>query len=139
MELLKANSTNSTTRGYFSLVYLQLNHLKQASLSGHSMTIGQKRSFKSQLGPQFFFLFFFLRRQVYQMLGIVPSCNLVQYQGKLMTQPWKDGKNCNFEPNLGPKNFSHGFYLYQQFNAGFTSTSSQALLQAIILCNLKEN
>ena len=27
------------------------------------------------------------------MLGIVPSCNLVQYQEKLMMQPWENGKN----------------------------------------------
>ena len=30
---------------------------------------------------------FFLRFQLYQMLGIVPSYNIVQYQGKLMMQP----------------------------------------------------
>ena len=41
------------------------------------------------------------------MSGIVPSCNLVQYQGKLM-QPWENGKNPNLERNLPPpkKNFS---------------------------------
>ena len=30
---------------------------------------------------------FFLRFQLYYMLDIVPSCNLVQYQGKLIMQP----------------------------------------------------
>ena len=34
------------------------------------------------------------------MLDIVPSCNRVQYQGKLMMQLWENGKNPNFGPNL---------------------------------------
>ena len=32
------------------------------------------------------------------MLDIVPSCNPVQYQGKLMIQSWQYGK----KPNIGP-------------------------------------
>ena len=37
------------------------------------------------------------------MLVTVPSCNQVQYQGKLMIEkPWENGKNPNFGPNLGP-------------------------------------
>ena len=28
------------------------------------------------------------------------SCNLLQYQGKLMMQPWKNDKNTNFGPNF---------------------------------------
>ena len=39
------------------------------------------------------------------MLDIVPSCNLVQYQGKLTMQPCENNKNPNFRPNLGPPNF----------------------------------
>ena len=39
------------------------------------------------------------------MLDIVPSCNLVQYQGKLMMQPWENGKNPDFRPNLRLQNF----------------------------------
>ena len=53
-----------------------------------------------------------------------------------MNQTWKKDKKPNFgpdfglfDPNLGP----------QTFFAGFTSTSSWTLFQAIILCNLKEN
>ena len=34
-------------------------------------------------------------------VDIVPSCDLVQYQGKLMMQPWENGKS----PNLGPPIF----------------------------------
>ena len=34
------------------------------------------------------------------MLGIVPHCNFVQYQGKLMMQLWENDKNSNFKPNL---------------------------------------
>ena len=41
------------------------------------------------------------------MFSIVPSCNLVQYQRKLMMQPCENGKNHNFGSNLGdPKPFS---------------------------------
>ena len=29
----------------------------------------------------------------------------MQYQGKLMIQPWENDKNPIFRPNLGPKNF----------------------------------
>ena len=38
----------------------------------------------------------FLRFHLYKMLGIVPSCNPVQYQGKLM-QTWENGEKSNFE------------------------------------------
>ena len=37
------------------------------------------------------------------MLEIIPSCNLVQYEGKLMMQPWENDKNSNFGPNLKKK------------------------------------
>ena len=42
------------------------------------------------------------------MLDIIPSCNLVQDQVKLMMQTWEYGINPNFGHNLG----------------GFTSTSN---------------
>ena len=44
------------------------------------------------------------------MLDIVPSCNLVQYQGKLIMQPWENGKNPNFRSNLAPEIFTMGFW-----------------------------
>ena len=34
------------------------------------------------------------------MLIIVSTCNLVQYQGKLIMGPWENGKNLDFGPNL---------------------------------------
>ena len=46
---------------------------------------------------------------------------LVQYQGKLMMQPWVNGKNSNFGPNLGLQKF---FFRYFRvgvfFNCNFT-------------------
>ena len=75
----------------------------------------------------FLFFFFFFKFQLYCMLGTVPSCNLVQYQWKLILQPEENGKTPNFGPNLGPPIFLHGFYLYW------------TMFQAIILCNFQEN
>ena len=61
----------------------------------------------------------------------------MQSKGKLGNQPYENGKKTNFGPNfglfgqtLGPQNFIF---------AGFTSTTSKALFQAIIVCNFKEN
>ena len=39
------------------------------------------------------------------MLDIVPNCNLVQHQGKVIMQPWENGKNPNFGATLGPPKF----------------------------------
>ena len=49
------------------------------------------------------------------MLDIAPSCNIVQYQGKLMNQTWKNNKKNSF-----------GLILVHlaQIAPGFTSTSS---------------
>ena len=46
------------------------------------------------------------------MLDIVPSCNPVQYQGKLMMQTWENGKNLNLGPILDSKKIFCEFYLY---------------------------
>ena len=37
------------------------------------------------------------------------SCKL-QYQGKLIMQPWENDKNPNFGPNFGAPNFFKGFF-----------------------------
>ena len=58
---------------------------------------------------------FFCEGSILLDVDIVPSCDLVQYQGKLMMQPWENAKSPNFRPNLGPPIF---------FFMGFTSTSS---------------
>ena len=46
------------------------------------------------------------------MWHIVPSCNPVQYQGKLMMKTWENDEKPNFGPNFGPqKSFSWVFPL----------------------------
>ena len=74
-------------------------------------TLDNNRIEKIILAPIYAPIFFW-RFQFYQMFDIVPSCNIVQYQGKLMMQPWENGKNPNFESNLRPPIFLNGFYLY---------------------------
>ena len=54
------------------------------------------------------------------VFGIVPSCNLVQYQGKLMKQTWKNDRKPNFGPDFVP--FDPNL-VPQRFFGGFTSTS----------------
>ena len=54
----------------------------------------------------------------------VPSCNPLQYQGKIIMQTWDNDKKPNFGPYFGLSCF-------------FVSVSSQTLFQAIILCNFK--
>ena len=46
------------------------------------------------------------------MLDIVPSCNPVQYQGKLMTQTWKIAKILISDPILDSQKKFCEFYLY---------------------------
>ena len=46
----------------------------------------------------------FWRFQPHKMLDIVPSCNLVQYYGKLKMQPSENGKNI-----WGPPDFFMGY------------------------------
>ena len=82
---------------------------KQASLSG-----------RSRIWGTIFFFFFF---EVLVLLDLdVPSCNLVQYQGKLMKQPLKnDQKKSNFRHNFGPFGPNLGS---QRFFSAFTPTNS---------------
>ena len=53
------------------------------------------------------------------MLEIVSSYHCMQFQVNLMNQTWENDKKhnfgphlCSFCPNLGPKSFFRGFYLY---------------------------
>ena len=55
---------------------------------------------------------FFLEVSALRNVRIVPSCNLVQYQAKLMMQPSENLKNPKFGPNLGAQIFFRGFHLY---------------------------
>ena len=71
--------------------------------------------FRPNLVPKIFFRGFNLN----YMLYIVVSYHCMQFQGKLMNQTSKNGKKTSFGhnfgtfgPNLGPKNFFHGLYLY---------------------------
>ena len=50
------------------------------------------------------------------MLDIVPSCNPVQYQEKLMIQTWENVEKSNFGSNFGPKNVLREFYLYYELD-----------------------
>ena len=75
-------------------------------------TTGIERIISVEIWDAVFLVFFFFKFQLYCMLGTVPSCNLVQYQWKLILQPGENGKNPNFGPNLGSPIFPHGFYLY---------------------------
>ena len=67
------------------------------------------------------------------MLYIVASYHCMQFQGKVINQTWKNGKNPSFKPNFTPN------LVQKMFFVGFTSTTLYALLQAIIVCNFKEN
>ena len=60
----------------------------------------------------------------------------MQFSEKLMNQTSKNGKKSNIGTDFGL--FSPNF-ASKIFFVGFTSTSSQTLLQTMILCNLKEN
>ena len=70
------------------------------------------------------------------MLGIVPSCNPVQYERKLIMETWENGEKPNFgpdfgrfSPNLGLQKFSQGFYLCWMLE----------LSQALFVCNFRKN
>ena len=71
------------------------------------------------------------------MLEIVPSYHYMIFQEKLMNQTWENGKKLSFgpnfgtfSPNLGPKNFFHGFYLHQMLDivAGYHCMQFQGKL-----------
>ena len=68
--------------------------------------------FGTNLGPKNFFHTFYL-----YYIDIVASYHCMRFQGKLMNQTWENSKKPSFKtdfglfgPNLGPKNFFHGFY-----------------------------
>ena len=91
-------------------------------------------------GPQKTLYGFFGGFYLYWMLYIVASYYCMQFQGKQMCQTWENGKKPSSRSILAPlaqiwtpKNFIWIFLV------GFTSTRCYTLLQAIIVCNFKNN
>ena len=83
-------------------------------------------------GPQKFCREFYLC----YMFDIVPSYHCMQFQGKLMNHTWENGKKTSFETDFGP----FGPHLGPQILfMDFTSTTCYTSLEAIIVCNFKEN
>ena len=105
------------TLRWFQTIAENFKKNKQAWVDAREHNI--KYNFCPNLGHLFFFFFF----EVLVLLDLdVPSCNLVQYQGKLMNQPLKNAKRLsNFRHNFGPFGPNLGF---QRFFSGFTPTSS---------------
>ena len=71
------------------------------------------------LGPKIFFRGFYLCFT----LDIIASYHCMQFQGKVMNLTWENCKKPSFGtdfgpfvPNLGPKNFFHGFHPYYMLN-----------------------
>ena len=89
-------------------------------------------------GPIWDTIFFpFLRFQLCYMLGIVSSCNLVQYQGKLMNQTWE---NCK-KPSLGPivAHLAHIRAANLLFSKLWLHQSPLVSQPAIIMDNIRKN
>ena len=61
----------------------------------------------------------------------------MQIKGNLMNQIWENSKKYNFGPDFGQ--FYPKFGPQNFFFVGFTSTKYYTLLQATIVCNVKEN
>ena len=61
----------------------------------------------------------------------------MQFKEKLMKQTWENNKKTNFGADFGP--FLAEIWSPKFFFVGFISTWCYTLLQAIIVCNLKEN
>ena len=66
------------------------------------------------------------------MLDIVASFHRIQFQGKLRIQTRENGEKPHLEPDLGTLDPNSGCRF-------FYKTSIYTLIQAIILCHLKEN
>ena len=82
-------------------------------------------------GQQSFFHEFYL-----YWLEIVLSYHPKQFTGKLANQTSENSKKPDFGLDFGPFGSNLGL---PNFVVSFTSTRCLALLQAIIICNFKEN
>ena len=72
------------------------------------------------------------------MLDIVASYHYIQFQGKQMNQTWEKGEKKQLVFGLILACFGPNLVIKKIF-VRFTSTWCYALLQAINVCNFKEN
>ena len=56
-----------------------------------------------------------------------------------MNKTWENSQKPSFGPNFGPLWHKFPPPPEKKFFVGFTSTKCYALLQAIVVCNFKEN
>ena len=87
--------------------------------------------FWSKFGPKMFFREF----NFYLMLYIFASYHCMQFQRRPIKQTWKNDRKPSFRINLA-QIFPA---LPKKFFWSFASAKYYALLQAIIVCNFKEN
>ena len=97
-----------------------------------TLVLGQILAPLVQIWPKNFFHEFYL----YYILDIVANYHCMQFQGKLMNQTWENDQKPSVRPNFGPFWPKFGPKI---FFVCFISTKYYALLQAIIVCNIKEN
>ena len=71
------------------------------------------------------------------MLDTVAHYHFMQFQGKLVYWICENGKKNHFGPDFDP--FWLKFGPKKKILVGFISTKYYTLLQAIIVCNFKEN
>ena len=108
--------------------------MNQTRTNGKKLILGLILAcFGQNLVPKSFFPGF----NFYLMLYIFASYHCIHFQGKPVKQIWENGQKpsfrTNFDPNFPcpPQNF---FFFWS-----FASAKCYALLQAVIVCNFKEN
>ena len=74
----------------------------QGRLMNQTWENDQKPSFRADFGPTLHPENFFRRFYLYLILYIVASYHCMLFQGKLMNQPWENGRKPSFGPNAGP-------------------------------------
>ena len=83
---------------------------------------------KKKIGPDFCLSWLKFGSQNFFHGFHLVSYHSMQFQENLMNQTWENGKTPGFRPDFGPNLVPKVFF------RGFS-----ALLQAIIVCNFKEN
>ena len=92
---------------------------------------------KGHFSPNNFGQKLFWRFQLYCMLDIIPSSNLVQYQGNIVMQPWENSKNPNLDPVWVPWSFFHVLPLLVVWQC--SKLSSYAISRKTNWPNFKKN